>query len=119
METMSRHHIAVKSSEVIGVKVINKSQENLGKIYEIVLDKKAGTVKYIVLESGSFLGLGGKLFALPWNSIHYDPNEEAFTLNMSKEQLKNAPGFDKNNWPEFSDEHLNKTITDYYANFKF
>lgn len=106
----------VRADEVIGVKVINNSKEDLGKIHQIVLDKTSGQVKYLVLESGSFLGMGGKFFALPWNSIHYNPDEEAFILNVSKEQLKNAPGFDKNNWPEFSDDRWGKTINDYYSN---
>ena len=82
METPARTKSIVRADDVIGVKVINNAQENLGKIYEIVLDKVSGQVKYVVLESGTFLGLGGKLFALPWNSIHYDPEEEAFRLNM-------------------------------------
>lgn len=116
METSTRTHTIVRSDEVLGVKVINSSKEDLGKIHEIVLDKTSGQVKYLVLESGSFLGLGGKFFAIPWNSIHYNPDEEAFILNVSKEKLKNAPGFDKNHWPEFSDDRWGKSITDYYSN---
>ena len=115
METVARHKNIVKSDEVIGVKVINNQNENLGKIYEIVLDKVSGQVKYVVLESGSFLGLGGKFFAIPWNSIHYNLEEEAFVLGVSNDVLKKAPGFDKNNWPEFSDEVWAKSIANYYS----
>lgn len=115
MDTQLSTRNIVKADEVIGVKVINSSKEDLGKIHEIVLDKLSGQVKYLVLESGSFLGLGGKLFALPWNSVHYNPDEEAFVLNVSKEKIKNAPGFDKNHWPEFSDDRWGKSIIDYYA----
>lgn len=115
METVAKYKSIVRADEVIGVKVINTADEDLGKIYQIVLDKVSGQVKYVVLESGSFLGMGGKLFAIPWNAIHYDNEEEAFVLNVNKERLKNAPGFDKNNWPVFSDEKWGKSISDYYT----
>lgn len=105
----------VRADEVIGVKVINPAKENLGKIHQIVLDKLTGQTVYLVLESGSILGLGGKLFALPWNAIRYDANEEAFILNIDKEKLKKAPGFDKNNWPDFADQTWGKSIFTYYG----
>lgn len=113
--TLTRPKSIVRADEVIGVKVINRAKEDLGKIYQIVLDKISGQVVYVVLESGSFLGMGGKLFALPWNAIHYDPNEEAFILNVSKDLLKNAPGFDKDHWPDMADRKWAQSIFSYYG----
>lgn len=115
METRTTSTNLVRADEVIGVKVINSAKESLGKIYQIVLDKYSGQTLYLVLESGSFLGMGGKLFALPWNAIHYDQDEEAFILNISKEKLKNAPGFDKDNWPDMADRTWTKSIYSYYG----
>lgn len=104
----------VKTKEVIGVDVENSQEENLGKIEEIILDKVTGSVRYVVLSFGGFLGLGDKLFALPWNSISYDESRDSFILNVGKEKLERAPGFDKNNWPNFSDKKWAKDIFDYY-----
>src|SRR5690348_9823020 len=87
----------VKTKEVIGVSVKNAQNESLGKIEEIILDKLSGNVRYVVLSFGGVLGMGDKLFALPWNAIHYDEDLDSFILNIDKEKLKNAPGFDKNN----------------------
>jgi sporulation protein YlmC with PRC-barrel domain len=104
---MSQTSQVVKANQdVIGKNVKNQPDEDLGKIKEIVLDKISGQTKYVVLESGSFLGLGGKLFAIPWNSIHYNKDKEAFILNVDKERLKNAPGFDKDHWPEMKAEYF-------------
>lgn len=113
--TRSKTKEVVRADEVIGVKVINNAKENLGKIYQIVLDKLSGQTVYLVLETGSFLGLGGKLLALPWNAIHYDKNEEAFILDISKERIKNAPGFDKDHWPNMADSAWNETIFKFYG----
>lgn len=112
--TTSLNHI-VRADEVIGVKVINANKDTLGKIYQIVINKTSGQVEYVVLDSGSFLGLGGKYFALPWNAIHYDVVEEAFIANIEKEVLKNAPGFDKDDWPEFSNERWGRDVANYYT----
>lgn len=101
--------------EVIGVTVKNTAREDLGEICEIVLEKTTGQVKYAVLESGGFLGLGGKLFALPWDALHYDLSDESFILDVAKERLKNAPGFDKEHWPDMADRTWSKSIYDYYS----
>lgn len=100
--------------EVVGVKVINTANEDLGKIEEVMVDKFNGRVAYVVLDSGSFLGIGGKLFALPWNSIHYDKQKDCFKLDMDKERLKNAPGFDKDHWPDMADKTWGQTVSKYF-----
>jgi hypothetical protein len=80
-----------------------------------MLDKVSGKAAYAVLDTGSFLGIGGKLFALPWNSIHYDLDKDCFILNIDKEKLKNAPGFDRDNWPDFADKSLGESLSQYYG----
>jgi sporulation protein YlmC with PRC-barrel domain len=105
----------VKTENVIGRDVKNIANEDLGEITEVMLDKQTGRVAYVVLESGTFLGLGGKLFALPWNSIKYNPESNSFILNVDKEKLKKAPGFDKDHWPDMADRQFGTTISNYYG----
>lgn len=105
----------VKTDNVIGRDVTNSANEDLGEIKEVMLDKATGRVAYIVLETGTFLGLGGKLFALPWNSIRYDASKSKFILNVDKEKLKKAPGFDKDHWPDMADREFGTTISNYYG----
>lgn len=112
---MTTTNLVKAKKEVIGVKVINTSDEDLGTIYELMLDKLSGKVAYAVLDSGSFLGLGGKLFALPWNSLHYDTLKEAFILAVAKERLKTAPGFDKDHWPDMADKTFSDQINKFYT----
>ena len=105
----------VKTREVVGISVKNTQKESLGKIEEIILDKLSGNVRYVVLSFGGVLGMGDKLFALPWNAIHYDDDLECFLLNVDKEKLKNAPGFNKNDWPDMADQAWGRSIHDYYG----
>jgi sporulation protein YlmC with PRC-barrel domain len=88
---------------LIGDSVVNAAEEDLGDIKEIMLDMQTGQVAYAVLAFGGFLGMGEKLFAVPWQALHLDTVNKRMVLNVEKERLKNAPGFDKDAWPDMSD----------------
>ncbi|MEW7848698.1 PRC-barrel domain-containing protein [Massilia aurea] len=88
---------------LIGDSVVNANEEDLGDIKEIMLDMQTGQVAYAVLAFGGFLGLGEKLFAVPWQALHLDTVNHRFVLNVEKDRLKTAPGFDKDAWPDMSD----------------
>jgi uncharacterized protein YrrD len=98
-----------------GDTVKNLSGETLGEIKAIMLDVPAGRIAYAVLSFGGFLGMGDKLFAIPWQALTLDANEECFVLNVSKEQLKDAPGFDKDHWPSMADHTWATEVYSYYG----
>ena len=100
---------------LIGNFVYNLSDENLGDIKEIMLDMRSGRVGYAVLSFGGFLGMGDKLFAVPWNALKLDTENKRFTLNVEKERLEKAPGFDKNVWPNMADQAWAREIHSYYG----
>jgi sporulation protein YlmC with PRC-barrel domain len=113
---MARQSPIVKANkEVNGRKVINRQGESLGKVEEVMIDSVPGRVAYAVVSFGGFLGLGDKLFAVPWNSLDWDVEREAFVMNADKEFLKNAPGFDKNDWPNMSDTSWRSNVYSYYS----
>lgn len=104
----------VKASEVTGVNVKNQAGEDLGEINEVVINKVSGDVSYLVLDFGGILGFGNKFFAIPWDKFTYDKDDDCFILNMNQEQLKDAPGFDKDNWPNFTTPDVSASIDKFY-----
>lgn len=100
---------------LIGNDVYNLKDEDLGDIKEIMLDMRTGRVSYAVLSFGGFLGMGDKLFAVPWNALTLDTVNKRFTLNVEKDRLESAPGFDQDAWPNMADATWAKTIHDYYG----
>ena len=104
----------LKASNVIGMKVESTEGKSLGKIKDLVLDPEEGDVQYAVLDFGGFLGIKDKYFVVPWEVIHFTPNGKKILLDVSKLDLKNAPGFDKNHWPDFSDAQQQVTIYEFY-----
>lgn len=93
-----------KASLIIGSDVVTPDGESLGDIRDIVLDPRTGSVTYCVVSAGGFLGLGRKLFAIPFTALGYDLAEDEYVLNVSKQHLRAAPGFDAARWPVFADE---------------
>ena len=100
---------------LMGNDVYNKQDEDLGDIKEIMLDVPAGRISYAVLSYGGVLGMGEKLFAVPWDALTLDTENKRFTLDVSKDNLKNAPGFDKDKWPNMSDQTWAKGVHAYYG----
>ena len=98
-----------------GNDVYNQKDEDLGDIKEIMLDMNSGRVSYAVLSFGGFLGMGDKLFAVPWSALKLDTVNKRFVLNVDKERLESAPGFDKDKWPNMSDQTWAQGIHAYYG----
>ncbi len=110
---MERHTLS--ASTLVGDKVRNNEGDDLGDIKDIMLDVDNGRVAYAVLDMGGFLGIGNKLFAVPWSALTLDREAHEFVLNVDKETLDNAPGFDQDNWPDFSDAAWGTSIYEYYG----
>lgn len=100
---------------LIGNDVYNYKDEDLGDIKEIMLDTGSGRAAYAVLSFGGFFGIADKLFAVPWSALKLDTANKRFVLNVEKERLESAPGFDKDHWPNMADPAWQNTINTYYG----
>jgi sporulation protein YlmC with PRC-barrel domain len=109
-----RYRRVLSASTLAGDSVRNPAGEDLGKIDELMIDIPSGRVAYAVLSFGGFLGMGDKLFAVPWNALKVDEDEKCFVLNVDKRRIEQAPGFDKHNWPDMSDPSFGTQLNDYY-----
>lgn len=105
----------MSASSLSGDRVKNDAGEDLGKIKDIRFDVRSGRIAYAVLSFGGVFGIGDKLFALPWNILTLDEDEKHFLLNVDKNTLKNAPGFDQNHWPDMGDPTWGAQIFNYYG----
>ena len=105
----------ISATTFIGDKVRNLQGENLGDIKEIMIDIYSGAVSYAVLDFGGFLGIGNKLFAVPWNALQIDTENKEVVLDMDKERLKSADGFDQDDWPNFADPEFESRVHQTYG----
>lgn len=102
------------ATSIIGDLVENPDGQELGKIDNIMINLKNGSIDYVIVEYGAFFGIGGKLFAIPYQELKINPNRRSYILNRDKEYLQNAPGFNKSHWPDTNDHPYFKDVNKYY-----
>ena len=100
---------------LMGEDVVNSTDEDLGDIKEIMIDMRTGEVVYAVLTFGGMLGIGEKLFAVPWQALQLDTVNQRFVLDVGKERLESAPGFDPEAWPDMKDATWTNQIHNFYG----
>jgi sporulation protein YlmC with PRC-barrel domain len=96
----------LKASELLKMKVQGTDGKSLGSIRDLVIDPEEGDIEYAVLDFGGFVGIGDKYFAVPWEALQLDQSKKKIVLDVSKKDLKQAPGFDKKNWPNLSEQRV-------------
>ena len=104
----------VRASTVIGKNVENAQGDNLGEIKDLIVDIGNQRVHYAVLAAGGTLGLGDKLFAYPISAFKPQADGDKLVLNVDKDRLKNAPGFDKDKWPDWTDNRYRGEVDRYF-----
>ena len=102
------------ASTLKGNVVKNLAGERLGTIEEFMIDLENGRIGYCVLSFGGVLGIGDKLFAIPYKAMTLDTQDHTFTLDIAKERLESAPGFDKNAWPDMTDRAWGERVYGFY-----
>jgi len=109
------NHARISTLEDMHVR--NAAGEDIGKIRDLVIDVNSGKVVYAALDFGGFLGIGDKLFAVPWHSLQVKgtDKDQYLMLNITKERLKEAPGFDKNHWPDTANATWASDVDQFYG----
>jgi sporulation protein YlmC with PRC-barrel domain len=108
----------VRASQLIGVDVRNAQNENLGEIEDLVMDAGSGKIRYAALSFGGVLGIGDKLFAVPWNAMQIrrsTDNEQFAVFNIDRQRLETAPGFSQDHWPNFADTRWSEEVDRFYS----
>jgi sporulation protein YlmC with PRC-barrel domain len=103
------------ASRLLHYRVRNSAGEDLGKIEDVVVDPETGNVQYAVLSFGGVFGLGNKLFPIPWSSLRTSSNRDYVLLDLDKETLRRAPGYDRDSLPNWSDPSWRRSIHEHYG----
>lgn len=97
---MNFHPRVLSANSIIGNKVVNTEGEQLGNIKDLMIDLDDAQIAYAVLSFGGFMGMGDKLFAIPLEALLFNSKDKSVILDVDKDVLQNAPGFDKDHWPD-------------------
>jgi sporulation protein YlmC with PRC-barrel domain len=103
-----------RAANIIGTNVYNRNDESIGEIHDLAIDPARGRIAYAVLSYGGVMGIKDKLFAVPWSAISMQTSDR-YILDLDQTKLKNAPGFDKNNWPNMADVKFAQDVHAFYS----
>lgn len=107
---------SISAKTFTGTKVQNLKGENIGNIQDLMIDLETGRVLYAVLSFGGFMGIGDEYFAIPLEALVFSEKEEDLVkIDIDKETLEEAPGFDKENWPREPTDEFIHSVYDYYG----
>jgi len=114
MEHTRETGTVIAAEKVNGTNVYNAAGESLGEIHDVMIDKLSGKVAYAVMSFGGFLGIGEKYHPLPWSTLRYDTSKGGYVVNVSREQLKDAPMYELGKEPRWGDRAYEERVHDYY-----
>ena len=80
----------IRASKMIGSRVYDLQNRNIGKVQELILGRD-GKIDLVIVDVGSFLGMGGKNVAVKPGDVKTDNNR--LTLDVTKEQLQQMANF--------------------------
>ena len=104
----------INSNQVEGTAVFNLQGERLGSVDCVMIDKQKGHVAYAVMAFGGFLGLGEKRHPVPWASMTYDTSKDGYVIPLSKEELKEAPTLDPDQYSQLGDPDYDAAVYTHY-----
>ena len=104
----------ITSGRVEGMPVYDVHGKRIGKVEHLMIDKLTGQIAYAILSFGGFLGIGEDHYPIPWSMLTYNEKPDGFQLDITEEQLKNAPKIEQGeNW-EQTTRTRNQDVYDYW-----
>ena len=105
----------IAAEKVRGTSVYNSAGDNLGSIHDLMIDKRNGRVAYAVMSFGGFLGIGEKYHPLPWKVLTYDESKGGYNIDLTSEQLRQAPSYSRDEMMNFGARTNDERVDTYYG----
>lgn len=110
----AEHTGLARASTVIGMNVQDSAGKKAGDIEELMIDSR-GHVAYAVVSFGGLLGIGDRLYAVPWDVLRIDRDQKTVFLDIRKETVERAPYFAKDKWPDPNDREWGPEVRKAWA----
>lgn len=114
-DVLERPPALIASDRVEGTAVRRPNGERLGHIERLMIDKVSGKVSYAILSFGGFVGMGTNFLPLPWARLRYNPNSEAYELDIDDNELRRAPSFRADKDFDWGDRSQETELHRYYG----
>jgi sporulation protein YlmC with PRC-barrel domain len=111
------HRLSSEStaSDLIGMKVKNTQDEDLGKIQDIVLNLDSGRAPYAIIAHGGTFGAGRTKTAVPLSALKVAPEGKTLMLSATKEQLAAAARTPSGAWSSVQNSDWARSVDGFYG----
>jgi sporulation protein YlmC with PRC-barrel domain len=109
----------IASDKVEGTAVYGPGGDKIGRIENLMIDKRSGQVAYAVLSFGGFLGMGKDHYPIPWSKLKYDENRGGYAVNITQDQLASAPRYAEDEMCDWADQAYIGQVEAYYRPIAF
>lgn len=109
----------MSAGALCGDRVVNRRGELLGTVSELMLDVERGCIAYVVMAYGGFMGMGERLYALPWSALQLDAERGYLLLDADRSTFDTAPAFDKDHWPSTPDAEWHREVHRHYRSLPY
>ena len=114
-EVTDRAHELISSRRVEGTNVYNRSEERLGTIHSVMIDKRGGKVAYALMSFGGFLGMAERVHPIPWEMLTYDVDIDGYVVDLDRDQLRDAPSLHLDEADRPRDRAYDEEVAGYYG----
>jgi PRC-barrel domain len=104
----------IASDKVEGTNVYRSDGEKIGEIERVMIDKITGKVAYAVMSFGGFFGVGEHYYPVPWSLLTYNDRLGGYEVNISDQQLRDAPKYARNASWDWADRNRGQQVNEYY-----
>ncbi|WP_423603961.1 PRC-barrel domain-containing protein [Sphingomonas sp. MS122] len=113
--TIDSPHPMIASDRVEGTAVYNRAGDRLGTVARFMVDKVSGQAEYAVLSFGGLFGIGNRHYPLPWRALTYEPDKGGYVVDVTKDQIEGAPGYDAEGEEPKYDSAYREQVYTYYG----
>jgi hypothetical protein len=95
-------HPVIESDRVEGTPVFDRSDNRIGTIKRLLIEKVSGRVLSVDVTFGGFLGLGTRHLTVPWDKLTYAPGLGGYHTDVTEDQLRGTSALygDDDVWPD-------------------
>lgn len=118
-QTLDPTHQLISSRRVEGTRVCNAQNQRVGSVHSVMIEKSSGRIAYALLSFGGFLGIAGRVHAVPWDVLAYDVDLDAYRVDISAEQLRNGPTLSLDDADRPRDQAFEEDLSRHYDTMRW
>jgi sporulation protein YlmC with PRC-barrel domain len=88
---VATNDMSFRSDQLLDTDVINREDEALGSVHDLVMNPKNGMIAYLIVARGGIFGIDASYVPVPWADFKVAPGASFLVLDNTKAAMNAAP----------------------------